>query len=196
MPSPSPSQMRPCPATLCGPRSLIPPRDTLGALHKDCSVCIVVGALKREGCTLHIRSVPAVAIDCDRCQAFALSSVQKPDFVILYDGSQAPPDRPQSQWIVVEMERRIKNADEVVRQLEAGATAALEDVHFVDTGLPSTLRGLALHSAGCHADEAQAIMLRGIRVRGRKFPVLVRKAAGSGVQLLDRGQALEFRSGK
>ena len=170
-------------------------RDEAIRAHRRCTGCISEdkGVLRREGCSLEIPRDRALGIDCDTCNVFSDPLAKKPDFVILYEGGQSNPAPVQPRWIIVEMERNIGDAGEVLQQVSAGASTVRTDDRFQFSGSPALLEGLVLHSGKCHVAQADLIRQRGARMGGVRITVRLRKAAGMGVRLVEDGSGLSFR---
>lgn len=163
--------------------------------HRRCPGCISEdkGVLRREGCALEIPRDRALGIDCDTCQVFSDPRSKKPDFIVLYESGQSNPTPVPPRWIIVEMERHIRDAREVLQQLSAGANIVRTDDRFQFSGSPELIQGLVLHSGKCHVAQAEVIRQRGARMGGVRITVQLRNADGPGVRLVQVGQSLAVR---
>ena len=83
--------------------------------------CIVQSGLSKEGCKVSLAEVPAprLTVDFDRPGSPLAADEVRCDYLLIAEGEQA------HSWVaVLELKRGKLHADQVVRQLRAGASAA------------------------------------------------------------------------
>lgn len=152
-------------------------------LHTDCiPSCITTRCRKTESkCTLLLTAQgEIVCFDCDKCTAFV--NQKMPDFLIACLRSQSGP----LIWLVVEMKRNVNDVTSIIEQLQAGADAvANHSIFQINTPCLKPLP-LVLHSGKVRSADIQTLHRKGVRYKGRRIPVVVKRCDAELEKLLEQ----------
>ncbi len=125
--------------------------------------CLVKGGLNKDGCKVVMTNAPApkVVIDFDKPGSPLATNATRCDYLLVAEGQHA------RGWVaVLELKRGRLHADHVVRQLQAGASAA---ENLVPPGAAPSFRPIAVSGSASKHERAKLknrsnmIVLRGNR---------------------------------
>ena len=146
--------------------------EELRALHNGCSPsCITTSCRGAGDVTLRLPQQGALCIGCDHCTCFPEGEGQKrPDFVVLYcpGGTKAP------SWYIIEMKGKRPNTEDVVRQIQAGATVVETSPCFKVTGRPClSLVAIVVYNRGLRVAD---FLRKRINFFGKECPKVVKRS--------------------
>lgn len=151
-------------------------------VHTACKPSCLTRRCRNGDCTLTLPRDRTICIDCDACSSFRRGpGEKKPDFVILH----AQTDPVKRWWIVVEMKSRLSSADDIVRQLQAGADIIQNDSNFRFRDSPSRLIPIIVHGRGAHTAEVTTLRRRRVSFAGKPWPILSKHCGANLESLLE-----------